>query len=157
MAEEQEKENTSEEFGPDAAAAAEKQKALAERLVVGKGDTRNMTLPFCGALIKIDQNYYEPSQLRISAFAINPYDGQLIAGQMFQCSILLPGEKEPYEVSIAGAVKTVDESFGLRAVFSSPQPQAQQALAQHLILSRKAEAANAKPDPKAASKKKGLW
>ncbi len=156
MAEEQEKEKTPEEMEADAAAAAEKQAALIERLTVAKGDTKNQSLPFCGALIKIDNTYFEPSQLRISSFAINPYGGQLIAGQMLQCSIMLPGETEPVEIAVAGAVKTVDESFGLRAVFGSPQPAAQYALAQHLIAVRK-YAQEPKPDPKVAPKKKGLW
>ena len=155
MAEAEDKEQSPEAQEADAAAAAEKQKALAERLTVAKGDTKNATLPFAGALIKIDSTYYEPSQLRISSFAINPSDGQLIPGQMIQCSIMLPGEQGPYEISVAGAVKTVDESFGLRAVFSSPQPASQQQLAQHLITMRKYAEAEAKAKP--APKKKGLW
>ena len=75
---------------------------------------------------------------------------------MIQCSIMIPGEEGPFEISVVGAVKTIDESFGLRAVFSSPQPAAQQALAQHLIMMRKV-AAVPKADAKAAPKKKGLW
>ena len=156
MADEHKTEASPEDKEVAAAAAAEKQKALVERLTVAKGDTKNNSLPFCGALIKIDNAYYEPSQLRISSFAINPYDGPLIAGQMVQCSIVLPGETEPVEISVAGAIKTIDESFGLRAVFSSPQPQAQQALAHHLITMRKFTEA-AKAEAKAPVKKKGFW
>lgn len=156
MAEEHKTEESPEDKEAAAAAAAEKQKTLIERLTVAKGDTKNNGLPFCGALIKIDNNYYEPSQLRISSFAINPYDGQLIAGQMLQCSIMLPGETEPVEIPVAGAIKTIDDSFGLRAVFSSPQPQSQQALAQHLINMRKVAEA-AKVETKAPAKKKGFW
>ena len=152
MVEEQKSEPSPEELEEAAAAAAEKQKALIERLTITKGDSRAAGFPYGGALIKIDRTYYEPSDLRISSFAINPYDGQLVAGQMLQCSIMLPAETEPFEVAVAGAVKTLDESFGLRAVFSSPQPHAQQMLAQHLIRLRKA------PSPaKASPKKKGLW
>ena len=152
MTEEQKKEPDSQESATD----AEKQKELIARLTVAKGDNKNHSVPFHGALIKIDNIYYEPSQLRISSFAINPYSGMLIAGQMFQCSVMLPGETEPYEVAVAGAVKTIDESFGLRAVFGEPQPAAQHALALHLIAIRKfAEAA--KIAAKAPVKKKGFW
>ncbi|MEI6558206.1 MAG: hypothetical protein WCO00_07335 [Rhodospirillaceae bacterium] len=149
MSEPQKKGETPEEEKAEPGVAEEQQKALIERLTIVKGDSRNAGLPFGGALIKIDNTYYEPSLLRISSFAINPYEGQLIAGQMLQCSILLPDEKEPFEISVAGAVKTVDESFGLRAIFSSPQLYSQQRLAQHLIEQRKAaEAANLDPKKK---------
>ena len=151
MAEEQKSEPAPEETEAAAAAAAEKQKALIERLTITKGDSRTASLPCGGALVKIDRTYYEPSDLRISSFTIKPYDGQLVAGQMLQCSIMLPGETEPFEVAVAGAIKTLDDSFGLRAVFSSPQPHAQQILAQHLIGLRKAPVAG-----KAPAKKK-LW
>ena len=152
MAETGSKEKAAEAKEGDGAAGSVKQEALLARLSVAKGDTKNANLPFGGALIKVGNLYYEPSQLRIASFAINPYEGQLVAGQMFQCSIMLPGEKEPFEISVAGAVKTLDQAFGLRAVFSSPQPVAQQALAQHLIATRKPE-----EPAKSAAKKKSLW
>ena len=152
MAETESEEKTPEAKEGDGAAGSAKQEALLGRLILAKGDTKNANLPFGGALIKIGNLYYEPSQLRIASFAIKPYEGELVAGQMFQCSILLPGEKEPYEVSVAGAVKTLDQDFGLRAVFSSPQPAGQQALVQHLIATRKPE-----EPAKTAPKKKSLW
>lgn len=126
--------------------------AMLERLVVGADKGKLASLPFGGAVIKIDKSVYEPSRLTISSFSIKPYEGQLVAGQMFQASILLPGEEEAIEVAVAGAVKTLDADFGLRAIFSSPQPAAQRALALHLMELRKHE-----PPPEIKAKKKGLW
>ena len=124
---------------------AQQQEALKARLIIGKDSTASAGFPFGGALIQIDKSFYEPSRLTISSFAIKPYTGPLIAGQLFQCVILLPDEEQPFEVSVGGAVKTLDDDFGLRVIFGSPQPYAQQRLASHLMAVRKyEEAAKAK-------------
>jgi hypothetical protein len=125
------------------------QKALLERLKIEKEGEVVWKHPFGGALIKIDKTCYEPSRLTISSFSIKPYEGYLVPGQMLQASILLPGAAEPVEVSVAGAVKTLDADFGLRAIFASPQPHAQRALANHLIALRARQ-----PEPTTVKKKK---
>ena len=139
----------------DDAAQQEQQATLAERLNKASSAT-GTEWPWGGALIRVDRTLYEPSRLTISSFSIKPYDGQLIAGQMLQADILLPRDGEPFTVSVAGAVKTLDDDFGLRAIFSSPQPYAQVELAQHLIALRKQEEEAARTVAKAKKKRWGL-
>ncbi len=134
-----------------------KQKLMAARLLIVKGAS-GRDVPFGGALIRISGELYEPSRLTISSFSIKPYDGQLVPGQMFQCDILLPSETEPYVISVGGAVKTIDNDFGLRAIFASPQPHVQINFANHLILARKHDdAAAIAAAAKTTTKKKGFW
>jgi hypothetical protein len=110
-----------------------RQHELSERL---KKTDASLGQPSGGAVIRIDRQLFEPGRLTISSFSIKPYDGYLVAGQMFNAEILLPGEAEPLVIRVAGAVKTVDGDFGLRAIFTSPQPGAQLALATHLMALR---------------------
>ncbi|MBI1208389.1 MAG: hypothetical protein GC191_14025 [Azospirillum sp.] len=127
---------------------------LMKRLSVEGDALINPQFPFGGALIRIDRDLFEPSRLTISTFAVKPYDGQLIAGQMFQGAILLPSADEPFEFAVAGAIKTVDDQFGLRALFQSPQPHAQARFAQHLMAVRRLEEKSVRPPPPPPSKKR---
>ena len=72
--------------------------------------------------ILIDRNEYEPAEFAMGSFRIRPYDGDLIAKQQFDFRIVFPTDEERIEFACRGIVVKLDDTAGLVARYSQPQP-----------------------------------
>lgn len=72
--------------------------------------------------ILIDRHEYEPAEFAMGSFRIRPYDGDLIAKQQFDFRIAFPMGDERIEFACRGVVVKMDDTAGLVARYSHPQP-----------------------------------
>ncbi|MGQ9369744.1 hypothetical protein [Azospirillum sp. ST 5-10] len=72
--------------------------------------------------IIIDRHQYQPEEFALGSFRIRPYDGDLIARQMFDFRIAFEIGEENIDFQCRGIVVRLDEEHGLVARYQSPQP-----------------------------------
>ena len=72
--------------------------------------------------IMIDRHEYEPAEFALGSFRIRPYDGDLIAKQQFDFRIVFQLGEERFDFACRGMVVKMDDTAGLVARYSQPQP-----------------------------------
>lgn len=72
--------------------------------------------------IVIDRHEYVPEEFALGSFRIRPYDGDLIAKQVFDFHLCFSLGEDSVDVACRGLVVKMDEKVGLVARYQSPQP-----------------------------------
>lgn len=82
--------------------------------------------------VVIDRHEYVPEEFALGSFRIRPYDGDLIAKQVFDFRLVFEIGGEAVDVSCRGLVVKMDEQVGLVARYQHPQPYYERRLIDYL-------------------------